>query len=1066
MRLLQVDEDGEFSLTDHNPNITTPYAILSHTWGDDNEEVSYKDLVDRSGKTKAGYEKLRFCATQAARDGLKHFWVDTCCINKDSSAELSEAIVSMFRWYQRAARCYVYLSDISVATDSVALQQGAWKQTFRQSRWFTRGWTLQELIAPRSVQFFSGEANYLGDKKSLERQIHEITGIAIQALQGTDLSRFTVDERMVWASNRETTRAEDKAYCLLGIFQIFMLPMYGEGREHAFYRLQEEIDKRSQISEYQQATTPGNAREGLATWLQPATVADDLRELLKRRYAGTCHWFLEKAEFRGWRPDLAPILWLHGKPGSGKSVLTAALIEHLQTNETVTAYFFCRLGDDTKRSLESILRTWLWQILEQMPQFANLALQHRQKGPGIFSHLEVIENALREVILLSPKITCLVVDGIDECESAPTTVEKLLAFVSTLGENILFALISRPENWVRKAVYPRMEGKCCNIPISNEATEQDLDRWIRACVLEMQLSSPSLEQLAIEKLQEGADGMFLWARFQLEALGAQFMVEDAKAVLQNELPKDLEATYERLLTNLEMESSSLRRARAFRILQWITASNRPLTLAELDFALGIQIDAKLSPKQRSLLRGETDVLDACGPFVEITKAGQIRFVHASAKDFLSSRGIQFGFAPSRPLLPSSPSQKEDAMYIARACITCLSFSDIDLIGKRPGTPSRSEELLHNTVEKYPFLEYAAMNWWKHLGEVPLVDSELLQHTIRRFLGSSETTLRWLYLYQYLLGFHPEESELLDPTATSCWKFISDFWNNHLGPNTSNLFNRWQRWHVEMRFGPGLIWPPLHIAAFFNFGDMVEQELKHGAAAGLQNQLKFTTLMQAAHGDSPEAAQVLINNGANVHAETKYGYTAVRYACRNSLSTLPLVLKAGGRADWVDHLCGQTALHEIAGSVLFHPKILSTLLNLPYISDIINIQDHTFKTPLDYAAAIDLPSSASRVYDRSYDGIGGIKIVDGWGGRAPSTMSIFGDYFSAQGTTALSVLQQGWWEAGVHTPMDFTYESVLGAMTAWKAEIIQKLLEKGAKSRNETRRISHESWKKAIRARLE
>jgi hypothetical protein len=679
-----------------------------------------------------------------------------------------------------------------------------------------------------------------------------------------------------------------------------------------------------------------------------------------------------------------------------------------------------------------------------MPQFNSLALQHRKKGHGICSQLETIENALREIILQSPKIICLVVDGFDECESGPATAEKLIAFVSTLGEKNLFALISRSENWIRKAIYPRMEGKCCNIPVTNESTEEDLDRWIRFCILKMQLSDSQLEQLAIRKLQRGADGMFLWARFQIEALEAQFAVEDAKAVLRNELPKDLEATYERLLTDIEIESNALRRARAFRILQWITAANRPLTVTELDFALGIQVDSKLSPKHRSLMRGETDVLDACGSFIEITKAGQIRFVHASAKDFLLSKGIQFGFSPSHSMGPSSPSQRAlDAMYIARACITCLSFFDIDWIGKEPSALSQYEERLRNSVEKYPFLEYAAMNWWKHLSEVPYTDLELLQHTIRRLLGSSESTLRWVYLYQYLLQFHPEESELLDPTAISCWKYISDFWNTHLGPNPSNLFNRWQRWHVEMRFDPGVLWPPLHIAAFFNFADIVEQELKRGVPADLRNKLKFTALL---HGDSPEAAQVLIYHGAYLQAETVYGYTALRYACRNSLSTLPLLLKAGGRADRRDYHFGHTALHEVAGSVLWHPKILSTLLNLPYISDIINVKDNIRgNTALDCAAAIDLRSSASRLYDRSYDGIGGIEVLYGWGTNLFSAMTVLGHCFSAQGTTALGALHQGWREAGVRTPMDFSYESVLSALTAWKAEIIQRLMEKGAKS---------------------
>jgi hypothetical protein len=112
MRLLKLEANGEFSLTNDITHPTTPYAILSHTWGEDDEEVTFEDLKDGSGKTKNGYKKLRFCGQQAARDGLQYFWVDTCCINKSRDSELSEAINSMFRWYRKAAICYVYLADV------------------------------------------------------------------------------------------------------------------------------------------------------------------------------------------------------------------------------------------------------------------------------------------------------------------------------------------------------------------------------------------------------------------------------------------------------------------------------------------------------------------------------------------------------------------------------------------------------------------------------------------------------------------------------------------------------------------------------------------------------------------------------------------------------------------------------------------------------------------------------------------------------------------------------------------------------------------------------------------
>jgi hypothetical protein len=244
MRLLKQNDSGEFSLTNDLINNIPPYAILSHTWGADTEEVTFRDLTDGTGMSKAGYRKLQFCGEQAKRDKLEYFWVDTCCIDKSSSSELTEAINSMFRWYRNADRCYVQLTDVSKG-DCVepGRPRSTWKSDFRKSRWFTRGWTLQELIAPASVEFFSSEGVRLGDKKSMEQQVHEITGISIQALRGDSLSTFSFNERMSWAKQRNTTRKEDKVYSLLGIFDVHMPLLYSEGEEKAFNRLKEEINK-------------------------------------------------------------------------------------------------------------------------------------------------------------------------------------------------------------------------------------------------------------------------------------------------------------------------------------------------------------------------------------------------------------------------------------------------------------------------------------------------------------------------------------------------------------------------------------------------------------------------------------------------------------------------------------------------------------------------------------------------------------------------------------------------------------------------------------------------------
>lgn len=242
MRLIRLEDNGKFSLVEYVGDRIPQYAILSHTWGEDYEEVSFKDLMEGTGKKRAGYDKLTFCGKQATKDGLQFFWIDTCCIDKSSSSELTEAINSMFRWYQNSERCYVYLSDVSVST---TVGDRELKLAFEKSRWFTRGWTLQELIAPKSVEFFSKEETRLGDKQSLELVLHHVTGIAVQALRGRHPSRFTVGERMSWVKGRQTKREEDMAYSLLGIFDIYMPLIYGEGRQNAMNRLQKEVRENS-----------------------------------------------------------------------------------------------------------------------------------------------------------------------------------------------------------------------------------------------------------------------------------------------------------------------------------------------------------------------------------------------------------------------------------------------------------------------------------------------------------------------------------------------------------------------------------------------------------------------------------------------------------------------------------------------------------------------------------------------------------------------------------------------------------------------------------------------------
>lgn len=253
----------EFFYGDSTPS----YAILSHTWGQDeltftefrHPDPDTKDILAR----KSGYRKVIDTCDQAKNDGLDYVWIDTCCIDKTSSAELTEAINSMYTWYRHSQICYAYLSDVeidNVEDEPVSTYREHVDAAFRQCRWFTRGWCLQELLAPPCLRFYNKNWQVIGDKSLLSGIIARITGIPQVLLVSNstiDVYDFPIATRISWISRRQTTRLEDMSYSLLGILDINMPMLYGEGRK-AFQRLQEEV-----IRKYNDLS--------IFAWTEPAT---------------------------------------------------------------------------------------------------------------------------------------------------------------------------------------------------------------------------------------------------------------------------------------------------------------------------------------------------------------------------------------------------------------------------------------------------------------------------------------------------------------------------------------------------------------------------------------------------------------------------------------------------------------------------------------------------------------------------------------------------------------------------------------------------------------------------
>jgi hypothetical protein len=525
MRLLYITADEEIVWTkDLIGDRIPPYAILSHTWKE-GQEVTFDDIKSHGkitkthANTKEGYQKIFFCARQAKRDGLRYFWVDTCCIDKTNNTELSEAINSMFCWYQNSEKCYVYLPDIEYDT-----LDGDGESAFRKSRWFTRGWTLQELLAPKSVEFFSKHGSQLGSKESLKDAIRDITGIPVNALLGGQLSDFSIAERFSWAGNRQTMREEDSAYCLLGIFDIHLPLLYGEGRKKALKRLQREIQEDVDAKSAAFVTITENLRKAQAERLNkvcerlsapdPTTNHQKAR---KQRQDDTGLWLLESDKFRIWKGGAASILWLYGIPGCGKTILSSTIIEHLSqqcsdNTDMVTVYFYFNFNDTQKQDPELMVCSLLQQLLQR------LAMVHRSidaffssceigSRPPLHTLLEVTQQAMQGF-----SHVWVVIDALDECTKRLELLDVLETIAAWQLQNLHLLMTSRKERDIEISLEGYVGDAIC---LQSDIVDTDIQRYIQQRLSDDKSLTKWSKDAEIKRkieaaLMHGACGMYLY----------------------------------------------------------------------------------------------------------------------------------------------------------------------------------------------------------------------------------------------------------------------------------------------------------------------------------------------------------------------------------------------------------------------------------------------------------------------------------------------------------------------------------------------------------------------------
>ncbi|KAH8586504.1 NACHT domain-containing protein, partial [Bisporella sp. PMI_857] len=528
----------------------------------------------------------------------------------------------MFRWYRNASRCYVYLSDVSspiVDVKNDNLQ--SWDLDFRHSRWFTRGWTLQELLAPASVEFFSLEGRRLGDKSSFKQQICEATNIPSSALQGDSLSRYSVDERLRWIEHRTTEREEDMAYSLLGIFGVYLFPIYGEGKVKAFDRLWDEFHKMHKCIQDLRLTDPRDDKKRIE-----ATKGGLLEESYR--------WVVETSDFQQWRNSQhSRLLWIKGDPGKGKTMLLCGIANELKrtsAKSVLLSYFFCQATDSRINHATAVLRGLIYLLVDQQPSLISHArTKYDQAGKALFEDANAWV-ALSEIftsILQDPNLnsTYLVVDALDECMKDLSKLLDFIAQTSSISPHIKWLVSSR--NWpeIEKTLDSATQKQRLCLELNENSVSAAVATFIQSKVNWLATRNKyntETRDAVQQRLTLNANGTFLWVALvcqELSNLSGWKAVKKLKAV-----PAGLDALYRRMLDQMiDSEDAEL----CIRILAVVSTVYRPITLDEL-VAL-VDMPNGVAGEDRAL----SEVIDSCGSFLTLRER-TIFFVHQSAKEFL------------------------------------------------------------------------------------------------------------------------------------------------------------------------------------------------------------------------------------------------------------------------------------------------------------------------------------------------------------------------------------------------------------------------------------------------
>lgn len=622
----------------------------------------------------------------------------------------------------------------------------------------------------------------------------------------------------------------------------------------------------------------------LRAWLSPvSSTEDDLKSIRKKRHADTCFWIEEEQAVRQYlRKDLDPpmVLWITGLPGSGKTYISAHLIDLLsKKTDYRTAFFFCKTQVEEKRTVLSILRTWTWQLVRGIPP--QTAIQFNK----YFEQGETLNNdhamAIIEELHDQSSPLWLIVDGLDEClldEQA-----TFLNLCTTLTRFCKIAIISRETPAISSGIHDAVDGSFSHVRVTEKATKIDIDRYLSHEVERMVRQSSTLgldfQEKILTTLCSGAQGMFLWASMMANRLSDLCKHGDEDAVMKAlaEYPRNVDDVYKRTMEDIIANKDPILQEKVHKILQWIVCACRPLTITELDIAIRIDPAEPRGIPTIPIVDFKDTLMELCGPFLDIDqRTGTVHFAHASVKDFLLVQELYTNFKIDPKVTQSN---------IARACLSYLCYPDRTYvhINHDDDDPAATHKFAnHLKLGSNLFLEYSTIYWCHHFAEESVPDSPMCVESFRQFAASMDSLTKWLQMCCHLeckndfiatteilfSAFHDLDSG----QRVLCTALVEGeepaLFTSHLGWAESKRFTRWQRmmqWKWETLRNASVI----HVAAYFDFVGLVQQEIiAQPANADMKNVHGFTPLMLAARGGSVETVKCLIMHGASLDLQTK------------------------------------------------------------------------------------------------------------------------------------------------------------------------------------------------------